>query len=274
MKIANFGISVFLILACGSLTGCGDDSITSSSAAGDTSNNGSVGPSTPTGIITAESFFMLFDPADPAVYDSDINYTQKEVVITINADDFNDLLITSGQTINFKTEWGTFTDSDSCVIENGKCSVTWSSGNPYTAPPDCAVSFTAWAFGEETFFDENDNGQFDQTEIFYDLPEPFLDINGNGSFDGALYNYELIGELIDIINFTGNGAKNGAHDAADGKYTGSLCAPGNTMCTSNTSMVIHTRALLYIQDKFDEPTGEDTNGNGIFEEKQIRFCNN
>jgi hypothetical protein len=276
MNTTKIGIILLLVLGYGSLAGCGEDVKTSSSAgsSGSTTNSGSLGASTPTGIITADGFYLLQDPIPLEVFNSDIQYSQKEAVITAFADDFNDLVITSGQTINFKTEWGTFVDSDSCVVENGQCSVTWRSGAPATAPSDCEVAITAWTYGEETFFDANDNNKFDQTEAFIDVEEPFLDINGNGVFDAGIATYELIGEFIDIINFTGTtpGATNGMHDGADGKYTGSLCASGNTLCTTNTSMIIHARYPLYIQSKFDEPAGEDIDGDTVTGETGIRYC--
>ncbi len=277
MEKANLGLLILLFSACTLVTGCSDDEdavVSSSTSSGSQDSNASLGASTPTGVITADGFFMLFNPGIPPVYDSELFYTQQEAKITVYADDFNDLVVTSGQIVNFKTEWGTFVDSDSCIISDGHCTVTWRSGAPSTSPTNCAVSITAWTEGEETFFDANGNNQFDQTESFLDLGEPFLDINENGTFDPNAFSYELIGEFIDIINFTGStpGTTNGLHDSADGMYTGSLCAVGNTLCTEHKSMIIHTRSGFYIQEKFDEPSGEDTNGNGIPDEKQIRFC--
>jgi hypothetical protein len=250
-----------------------EDSTAGSDTGGSTGNN-SLGASDPTGKLTADGFYLLYDPAIPPVIDDKGRYSQQEVTIVINANDVNDLEDVSGHTVNFKTEWGSWKGSDSCQLKDGKCSVVWVSGNPGTRPQDCYVAVTAYAVGEETYFDANDNGAFDSNEVFSDLQEPFLDINGNGVFDSNVITFELVGELIDIENFDGTtpNSSNGLHDAGDNKYTGSQCATGNTKCTTRTSMVIHTRSSILIQEPFDEPSGEDTNGNGTTDEEGINYC--
>lgn len=283
MKIANIFTTGFLIASIGLLSGCSDeaDSATTANSGGST-NNGSLGDSTPTGRIAADGFFILYDPGTSEVFDSDLNYIQQSVVVTALADDVNDLVEVSGQTVNFRTEWGQWLDDrDSCVLENGSCSVTWRSADPATAPGSCRVAITAWTTGEEAFFDADDDGLFEASDnavqSFSDLPEPFLDINSNGSFDGGatVVTVELVGELIDIIDFDGTtpGTKNGQHDVGNNLYDGSQCATGNALCnTSRTSMIIHTRSSLLIQTPFNEATAEDINGNGTFGESNINFC--
>jgi hypothetical protein len=245
------------------------------SETGGAAGNNALGASDPTGKLTADGFFLLYDPADPEVFNDERAYTQQEVTITINANDVNDLEEVSGQTVNFRTEWGSWKGVDSCQLEDGRCSVVWVSGDPATAPQDCFVAMTAYAVGEETYFDANDNSLLESTEVFFDLEEPFLDVNGNRVFDSTAVTLELVGELIDIENFDGTtpDSSNGMHDSGDGLYTGSQCAPTNNNCTSRTSMVIHTRSQLRIQDPFDEPDGEDTNGNSVTDEEDILFCN-
>lgn len=271
MNKTNLFLTVALIIPFLMTAGCSDDEDSVTTSGG--GNNGSLGDSTPTGRITADGFFVLYTPGVAPVFDSKINFIGTEVIITAFADDVNDLVIVSGQTVNFATEWGTFLDEkDSCVLDEGQCSVVWRSGDPGTAPGSCRVAITAWTTGEEFFFDENDNGLFDSTESFFrDLQEPFLDINGNGSFDSAIATAEFVGEIIDIINFDGTtpGSRSGDHDLGNGLYDGSLCASGNSQCNTRTSMIIHTRSTLLIQEPFAD--ADDLNGNGNTEE-EINFC--
>lgn len=280
MKTANIFTAGLLIASIGLLSGCSDEADSATTAGAGTSNTGSLGDSTPTGRIAADGFFVLYDPAVPEVFDSELNYTQQTTVITAFADDVNDLVEVNGQTVNFRAEWGQWLDDrDSCVLTNGTCSVTWRSGDPATAPGSCSVAITAWTTGEEAFFDADDDGQFEASDNavfpFSDLEEPFLDINSDGTFNNNISTVELVGELIDIIDFTGTtpGTKNGQHDAGNNLYDGSLCAAGNALCnTSRTSMIIHTRSRILIQQPFDESGGEDNNFNGTPDETNINFC--
>ena len=280
MKIAYIITTGFLMASLTLLSGCSDEADSATAANGASNTDGSLGDSTPTGRIAADGFFVLYDPAIPEVFDSTLSYTQQSVTITAFGDDVNDLAEVNGQTVNFKAEWGSWLDErDSCVMDNGSCSVTWRSGNPATAPGSCSVAITAWTTGEESFFDADDDGLFEASDNavqpFTDLEEPYLDINSNGSFDGAISTVELVGELIDIINFDGTtpNAKSGDHDSGNTLYDGSLCAAGNALCnTTRTSMIIHTRSRLLIQAPFDEASGEDINGNGTPSETNINFC--
>ncbi|XXF75774.1 hypothetical protein P2318_22265 [Myxococcaceae bacterium GXIMD 01537] len=74
-------------------------------------------------------------------------------------------------------------------------------------PRDNLVSMIAVTSGEESFDDNNNNGQWDANEPFSDLTEPFVDNNDNGTWDA--------GERFVDVN--GNGVwdgKNGKYDAA------------------------------------------------------------
>jgi len=226
---------------------------------------------------------MLFNPAVPAVIDKPVltprglafAYTETTVTITIRGDDINDLEV-SGQQVKFKTEWGTFVGGDSCVMDNNACQVTWRSGNPDTAPLNCRVAITAMVIGEESFNDLDGDNQFDPGEsisLDLDLSEPFLDIDDNGVFTPGLVTLEGVPEIIDIDNQTGATGGDGVHNPADGLYTGTTCATGNPQCTSNTSMVIHTRADILIQERFDEDD-DDLNNDGDNTDTNINICNN
>ena len=263
MKKVNFYF-LTLIVAAALLSGCSDDETTASSSGAANINTGSLGDSTPTGKIDANSFHFFYDPAIPPVIDSDsLAYTQQQVTITAYADDINDLRV-DGQTVNFATEWGTWLDElDSCVIVDGQCSVVWRSENPSTHPTDCLVAITAWTTGEESFVDFNRNGAFDVTDTLFDLPEPFLDVNSNTAFDAAVFSLGGEPELIDIINFDGStpGTANGSHDNGNNLYEGSRCAANNAArCSGRTSTMIHQRQNLLIQEPFVDSNDLDGDG--------------
>ncbi len=282
MKITRLLISIMLFASLGMISGCGDDDESASAAnGGGSSGNGNLGDSTPTGRITADGFYVLYDPAVPSVFDEALNFTQESVTITAFAEDINDLVEVNGQTVNFKAEWGGWLDErDSCVISNGSCSVTWVSGDPTSAPGSCRVAITAYTVGEESFFDADDDGEFDafdQATVAFnsDLEEPFLDINGNGVYDALVISPENKGELIDIINFDGTtpDAKSGDHDSGNTLYDGSRCATDNAAaCSGRESIIIHARSTLLIQEPFNEDTLEDRNFNGIPGEENINNC--
>lgn len=250
-RILMTGLLTLILSACGDSRGtCSGSVFCSSSGSGSGSGSGTpIGPSVPTGIITHRDFVVLYSDQDPQIFDMMGVYTQKTVTISIHADDIFDLPV-SNATVNFATEWGTFTDSDSCVLSNGSCTVDWIPGDPATAPFDCLVSFTAFAVGEEQFADSNGNDLFDLLELFEDLEEPYLDLAGNGVFD-AICNADGVCETIDIVNFDGTtpGFGSNDHDPADGFYNGSLCADvaGNPACNTVTSTVIHARSELRVR---------------------------
>ncbi len=268
MKKENFYVFP-LVLACTMMFGCSDDTSTAADAANTASSAGGssddLGPSIPTGIVSHRDFRIGFDPGVAGVFSLSGSYSGSEQVeVVIRADDINDLVV-DGQVVKFRTEWGTFTDEkDSCTLVNGSCSVTWLPGSPLQAPSaakpfpgesaECRVAFTAWTNGEEKFSDLNDNGVLDTGEVFTDLPEPYLDINESGIYinsfsgivngwDGGLgfCNSDNVCELIDT-----NG--NGVHDGPDGKYNGTLCASGNTDCSSTKSIKVWTTSYLLITD--------------------------
>lgn len=252
MKTAEFSLALFITIAAVLVTGCSDeDDAASSSGGGSSSTNGSLGDTEPTGKISADGFFILYDPGLPEIVDAEGNFVQQEVTVTVFAEDVNDLVELNGHTVNFRTEWGAFLDGrDSCELSNGACSVTWRSGNPATIPGSCLVSFTAWAEGEEGFVDANDNDLFDVGETLADQGEPFLDIDFDGNYNSGIITVEGVVELIDIINFTGStpGSKSGDHDVGNNLYDGSLCASNNTAnCSGRTAQIIHTRSQMLIR---------------------------
>ncbi|MCE9666919.1 Ig-like domain-containing protein [Myxococcus stipitatus] len=74
-------------------------------------------------------------------------------------------------------------------------------------PRDNLVTLIAVTTGEEAFFDDNNNGQWDAGEVFEDLTEPFVDSNDNGTWDP----HER------FVDANGDGrwnGKNGQHDSS------------------------------------------------------------
>lgn len=57
------------------------------------------------------------------------------------------------------------------------------SGRYENNPRDNLVTMIAVTSGEEGFTDSNNNGTYDQGEVFDDLTEPFVDSNDNGTWD-------------------------------------------------------------------------------------------
>ncbi len=266
---ANFGTLILLSTLCGFLTGCSDEEVSSGVTTVTPSSNNAIGASTPTGVITHRDFSVGFDPGTALVFDKDGNFDGSvEVAVIVSASDIHDLVV-GGQTVNFRTEWGTFPEGDACTLTNGSCSVKWIPGDAYNAPSalsplpsesaECRVAFTAWTVGEEKFADANDNGLFDVGETFLDLPEPYLDVNetglwasfATGHVDGwdapGFCNSDGVCELIDLNN-------DGVHNDEDNLYNGSLCAANNSAnCSTATSTYIWTTSYLYIGDP-DNPT--------------------
>jgi len=143
----------------------------------------------------------------------DVDGVQVPLTILL-ADKFNNP-VPDGTVVNFTTELGAI--APSCQTENGQCSVNWRSQEPrrplspqlreiirttrsaqYSCPDHrgnfgpCPSSLgairgfratiLATAIGEETFIDENGNGQYDIGEPFEDLSEAWLDHNEDGQY--------------------------------------------------------------------------------------------
>lgn len=104
---------------------------------------------------------------------------------------------------------------ESCVVSGGRCSLTWTSANPW--PSDGGVRVLAFTRGDEYFIDENGNGAYDEGEYFCPLPEPYLDSNNDGS-------YELGENFVDVNN-------NGTWDDVD---------PSNANCWSRVNFVTNS----------------------------------
>lgn len=216
-----------------------------------------------TGLPDQDSFSLSVDNATPEGWD----YDGVEVNVTARlADAFNNP-VPDGTAVSFTTEGGVI--EPSCLTTSGVCSVKWTSQNPRPwggilagaptltkmpkQPYGGRVTILATAIGEESFFDTNGNGRFDNAEFNqfltekdtsgneYDLAEAFVDHN-----EDTVFNPEMVGEdggdKETFVDF--NNSK--SFDIADGLYNGSLCKlddDGNSHAgCSTTHKSINVRA--------------------------------
>lgn len=117
----------------------------------------------------------------------------------------------------------------SCALQGGVCTVTWTSQQP--RPANGRVSILVRSLGDESFVDANGNGLYDAGETFEDLPEAWRDDNEDGAYTP--------GEFFADAN--GNGAWNGGN----GRYDGTLCAPGAN-CGSGRTVDIRGTVVLVL----------------------------
>ncbi len=226
----------------------------------------------PTGIVDANSFSL-------AVRDINLEALNHDGVtneITVRAADRHNNPAPNGTVIKFRTNGGSIPSQ--CLINDGACTVTWTSQNPRPGTngnPGVPglVAILAYATGEESFNDLNDNDAFDTGETIADLSEPYLDLNANDSRDANE-------EFVDTNN-------NGAFDAADGLYTGTACVGDITVCnrtnllvwSSNTFVISGLAAnFSYSSTTFNNSTSTpvvititDTNGQPLATGTEISF---
>lgn len=205
---------IFLALAIPIvLTGCTNDENSPFTEGGGTSSLN----------IVSDSFTLAADPLFPEFGTASGVYTVGGTITfsIFGHDRFS--IQTSGQTVYFMTEYGSI--EGVCAMTSGTCTVTLVGDEP--PPADTLFTVIAWTTGEESFFDVNGNGYFDDGDIFtHDMDEPYLDINGNGSFDTG------IDLPIDLDN-------NGTYTPADGLYSGAGCAH-STLCANTSTITIWT----------------------------------
>ena len=110
-------------------------------------------------------------------------------------------------TVTFAAEVGTFPGGaqvENCNL-SGEVNITWCADSnmpldveplyeePYWMdgpddlnPRDGLVTIIAYVNGEEEFLDDNENGSWDEGEVFWDLSEPFIDADDNNEYNGDL----------------------------------------------------------------------------------------
>ena len=104
--------------------------------------------------------------------------------------------------------------------------MTNSCGTKTYSPRDGLITLIAATQGEEGFTDENENGQWDPGEPFFDQGEPFVDSNDNNQWD----------EGEPFIDVNGNGkydGPNGVWDSSTTIWTASrIAVTGNPTSTT------------------------------------------
>ena len=235
--------SKLLILSLGILSVVGCSS--SDSAFTDTST----GVVQSTGVISQKGIQLQSNDTDPTAYDvATSSLAETTLTLSVTIWDRNNIQIKdANKTIYFRTEWGFFnsggTQGGSCVTNNGKCEIDWTTGDIGSMPVDRYVRFIAYAQGEETFIDINDNKFFDDGDIFdianpdHDIEEPYLDCNHNGQYDDGTAPPLDEDPLIDVTII------NGLHDSDDNLYNGAGCQH-STLCSGTTLIQVSDTLLI------------------------------
>lgn len=158
--------------------------------------------------------------------------------ININAGDQNNNLALNSTRVNFYSNGGAIVGS--CILNNGKCSVTWTSQRP--RPSDGLVHIIARSTGEESYDDVNGNGVFDIGEtITTPLNEAFLDDNLNGLFDGddKLFDFDGSGDFTEKTDALFRGA-NCSFEATQAGHCASLVEVRDslTLCMATDEVII------------------------------------
>ena len=156
------------------------------------------------------------------------NIDGTEVTVTARlADHFNNP-VADGTAVYFTTNGGVV--EQSCTTTGGTCSVKWRSQNP--RPDSGIVAVLAFAVGEESFTDINNNSLVDSGACgapfqldgvafaracgeFIDIPDAFRDDNFNGRRDASEPFYTVL-----------DGST--TYNELDEVYTGSFVAPAST----------------------------------------------
>jgi hypothetical protein len=166
-----------------------------------------------TGISDQNSMSLATELFNPEAWRTD----GVEVTLTVHAADHFNNPVPDGASVYFTTEGGQI--QSQCQIENGRCSVNWTSANPRPDEDDVPdgmagrLTILATMLGEESFIDANGNGVLDDGDPAYaEIPEAFRDDNEDGEKHPT---YE---EFVDFNT-------NGIYDDADSdpNYNGVLC---------------------------------------------------
>jgi hypothetical protein len=189
-----------------------------------------------TGLPDQNSISLAIETLNPEAW----HYNNVEVPIIFQAADHFNNFVPDGTVVYFTTEGGSIDDSG--IIIDGVCEVDdtddreviWRSGNP--RPDNARVTVLAHCIGEESFVDYNGNGFFDEEDLFdsaTDMGEPFRDENESGDYD--------YGEPFwDFDN-------NWEFSPANGIYNGSLCseaAEASGLCTKELVYVQRSGRLI------------------------------
>ena len=174
-----------------------------------------------------------------------------KVVLTVTAADAFNHSVPDGTSVVVIAEGGAIQDAgNTCLTVDGKCSVTWVAQNP--RPADNRVTILAYIIGNESFYDRNGNGVYDNGDAFDDLPEAYLDADetsalASGTWNGIIdatiasgYNpaystglgfttYDF-SKAENFLDFNGDAS----YSSGDTKFNGVACSH-TTNCPSSTA---------------------------------------
>jgi hypothetical protein len=153
-----------------------------------------------------------------------------EVGLTVHAADHFNNPVPDGASVYFTTEGGQI--QSQCQLENGRCSVNWTSSNP--RPTDDflpggmgRITILATMLGEESFIDANGNGVLDSGDTAYsNIPEAFRDDNEDDAKHVS---------LEEFVDFNTNGLYDDAN--ADTDYNGALCCDTDAVAAAAQAVV-------------------------------------
>jgi hypothetical protein len=165
-----------------------------------------------TGISDQDSISLSTEAFNPETWGID----GIEVGLTVHAADHFNNPVPDGSSVYFTTEGGQI--QSQCQLENGRCSVSWTSSNPRPTSDFLPggmgrITILATMLGEESFIDANGNGVLDSGDTAYsNIPEAFRDDNEDGAKHAS---------LEEFVDFNTNGIYDDAD--ADTDYNGALC---------------------------------------------------
>ncbi|MEW9898804.1 Ig-like domain-containing protein [Chitinivorax sp. PXF-14] len=187
----------------------------------------SSGLSVSTGIADQDSFSLSVEAFNQDAWDVD----GVEYKLTVRlADHFNNP-VPDGTSVNFISNGGRIGNGSTgtCLTVDSGCNVSLFSQQPRAS--NGRVQITAYAIGEQSFYDKNGN-------IVLDSASEMKDVNGNSTSVGEAFldnNEDRVYTAgVDVpIDFNGNGV----YDGPDGQYKGSLCLQSSGLCS--TSKLMH-----------------------------------
>ncbi|MBT2969014.1 MAG: Ig-like domain-containing protein [Candidatus Thiodiazotropha sp. (ex Ctena orbiculata)] len=153
-----------------------------------------------------------------------------EIALTVHAADHFNNPVPDGTSVYFTTEGGQI--QSQCQVENGTCSVNWTSANPRPDENDVPngmagrLTILATMLGEESFIDANGNGVLDDGDpAFANIPEAFRDDNEDGE------KHPTFEEFVDFNT-------NGIYDDSDSDpdYNGVLCCDAAAVATAEAAV--------------------------------------
>lgn len=195
-----------------------------------------------TGVPVQSKFVMALDRFNPP----SAHRQGQEVKVSIIASDQYGNPATDGTVVNFwSPESGQI--EPSCVLERGRCSVTWVSSGGISDADSYRSTIIAFTDGAEDFTDNNGNNVYEGLDTFNiiedDLSEAYADENEQGGYE--------VGEFF--LDFNHNGQR----DGGDGVWNGpcltsvdqaALCEGDERVTISDTHIIVNASDFPKIFD--------------------------